>query len=118
MNIYDSKGDHLGSTEVKNIEYTEGAFMPTGAKDCCTRRDLQRYVHDCRLHLPLMEYYPSGYNGALPDDFRGLSEANLRFTAGHACRGLFEARKKSYLARPAPGPLRSTEGPSGRRVIF
>ena len=50
-------------------------------------------------------------DGTPPDDFRGISEDNFRFTVVHADRGSFEARKEGCLTRPAQGPFRSTEGP-------
>ena len=49
-------------------------------------------------------------DGAPPDDFRGLPEANFRFTVAQTDRGLFAALKEGYLRRAAEGPLRSTEG--------
>ena len=49
-------------------------------------------------------------DGASPDNFRGLSEDNFRFTVARADRGLLEGQKEGYLRRPVEDPLRSTEG--------
>ena len=93
--------------------YAEGTFMPEDAKDCLTFREICRdtltTVGDCKWPLPfvgLSSRKTLQADGAPPDDFRGLTEVNFRFTVAHADRGLFAVRNEGYLRRPAEGPLR------------
>ena len=66
----------------------------------------------------LVEEWRGGGEESTPlhGDFRGLSEANFIFTAAHAYRRLFKARKESYQALGVlSDQLRAL---SGQRRIF
>ena len=59
MNNYDAKGGYLGSAEVTHI-YRRRLHECKRKGLPHVERDLQRYLHDCRWSLRLMENYPSG----------------------------------------------------------
>ena len=79
MNIYDTKG--LISGRKRLYTYTEGAFMPAGAKDCLTCREICRDILTTARAHGLFRWwdYPSGELSRLMAHLLMISEDLLKF---------------------------------------
>ena len=93
-------------------ELAARAFMPAGAKDSLTCREICRDIPTtARADGPLVGLSIGRTlqaDGAplmiSKDSLKFISDSQL--TVAHADRGIFAVRKEGYLRRPAEAPLR------------
>ena len=95
--------------------YTEGAFMPAGAKDCLTGREICRGIPTTAddlfgwwgiIHTSGEHSRPMVHPLMSSEDSLKIISDSQRLIHTEAS----EARREGYLARLAEGPLRSSEG--------